>query len=88
MGMPSWYAENGQYFTTQFFGVESRSFLPGIWLAPERIRVQCMKANRYLHDHGISQETLAKVAAKNSATEAPTPMMATSFIGRILSRPV
>ena len=24
-----------------------------------------MKANRYLHDHGISQETLAKVAAKN-----------------------
>ena len=24
-----------------------------------------MKANRYLHDHGISQATLAKVAAKN-----------------------
>ena len=24
-----------------------------------------MKANHYLHDHGISQETLAKVAAKN-----------------------
>src|ERR1700722_1818444 len=24
-----------------------------------------MKANRYLHDHGISRETLAKVAAKN-----------------------
>jgi acetyl-CoA C-acetyltransferase len=24
-----------------------------------------MKANRYIHDHGISQETLAKVAAKN-----------------------
>ena len=44
VGMPSWYAENGQYLTTQFFG---------------------MKANRYLHDHGISQETLAKVAAKN-----------------------
>ena len=43
----SWYAENGQYLTTQFFG---------------------MKANRYLHDHGISQETLAKVAAKNFAT--------------------
>ena len=34
VGMPSWYAENGQYLTTQFFG---------------------MKANRYLHDHGISQ---------------------------------
>ena len=33
VGMPSWYAENGQYLTTQFFG---------------------MKANRYLHDHGIS----------------------------------
>jgi hypothetical protein len=31
VGMPSWYAENGQYLT-QFFG---------------------MKANRYLHDHGI-----------------------------------
>src|ERR1700735_3816055 len=44
VGMPSWYAENGQYLTTQFFG---------------------MKANRYLHDHNISQETLAKVAAKN-----------------------
>ena len=24
-----------------------------------------MKANHYLHKHGISQETLAKVAAKN-----------------------
>jgi len=44
VGMPSWYAENGQYLTTKFFG---------------------MKANRYLHDHGVSQETLAKVAAKN-----------------------
>src|ERR1700734_1295576 len=44
VGMPSWYAENGQYLTTQFFG---------------------MKANRYLHDHGISTHTLAKVAAKN-----------------------
>ena len=44
VGMPRWYAENGQYLTTQFFG---------------------MKANRYLHDHGISQRTLAKVAAKN-----------------------
>ncbi len=33
VGMPSWYAENGQYLTTKFFG---------------------MKANRYLHDHGIS----------------------------------
>jgi len=39
-----WYAENGQFVTTQFFG---------------------MKANRYLNDHGISQRTLAKVAAKN-----------------------
>jgi acetyl-CoA acetyltransferase len=44
VGMPRWYAENGQYLTTQFFG---------------------MKANRYLHEHGISQQTLAKVAAKN-----------------------
>lgn len=44
VGMPKWYGENGQYLTTQFFG---------------------MKANRYLHDHGISQRTLAKVAAKN-----------------------
>jgi len=42
--LPQWYAENGQFVTTQFFG---------------------MKANRYLHDHGISQRTLAKVAAKN-----------------------
>jgi acetyl-CoA acetyltransferase len=44
VGMPSWYAQNGQYLTTQFFG---------------------MKANRYLHDHDISTDTLAKVAAKN-----------------------
>ncbi|MGI5217814.1 thiolase family protein [Nocardia sp. CA-290969] len=44
VGMPKWYGENGQYLTTQFFG---------------------MKANRYLHDHGISRRTLAKVAAKN-----------------------
>ncbi|NDZ95895.1 thiolase family protein [Streptomyces sp. SID6673] len=44
VGMPKWYGENGQYLTTQFFG---------------------MKANRYLHDHDISPETLAKVAAKN-----------------------
>jgi acetyl-CoA C-acetyltransferase len=42
--LPEWYAANGQFVTTQFFG---------------------MKANRYLHDHGISQRTLAKVAAKN-----------------------
>ena len=42
--MPKWYGENGQYLTTQFFG---------------------MKANRYLHEHGISHRTLAKVAAKN-----------------------
>jgi acetyl-CoA acetyltransferase len=39
-----WYAENGQYVTTKFFG---------------------MKINRYMHDHGISAETLARVAAKN-----------------------
>ncbi|ABW12791.1 Propanoyl-CoA C-acyltransferase [Parafrankia sp. EAN1pec] len=44
LGLPSWYAENGQFVTTQFFGI---------------------KANRYLHEHGISQRTLAKVAAKN-----------------------
>src|SRR6201995_3216602 len=52
VGMPSWYAENGQYLTTQFFG---------------------MKANRYLHNHGISQETLAKVAAKNFRNGALNP---------------
>src|ERR1700760_2444689 len=52
VGMPSWYAENGQYLTTQFFG---------------------MKANRYLHDHDISQATLAKVAAKNFRNGALNP---------------
>jgi len=52
VGMPSWYAENGQYLTTQFFG---------------------MKANRYLHQHGISRETLAKVAAKNFRNGALNP---------------
>jgi acetyl-CoA acetyltransferase len=44
MGLPSWYAEIGQFLTTKFFG---------------------LKINRYMHDHGISVETLAKVAAKN-----------------------
>jgi acetyl-CoA C-acetyltransferase len=44
LALPQWYAQNGQFVTTKFFG---------------------MKANRYIHDHGISQGTLAKVAAKN-----------------------
>ncbi|MGW0246217.1 thiolase family protein [Nocardia goodfellowii] len=44
LGLPAWYAENGQFVTTQFFGI---------------------KANRYIQDHGISQRTLAMVAAKN-----------------------
>jgi acetyl-CoA C-acetyltransferase len=52
VGMPAWYAENGQYLTTQFFG---------------------MKANRYLHEHGISQRTLAKVANKNTRNGVLNP---------------
>jgi len=32
-----------------------------------------MKANRYLHDHGISQQALAKVAAKNFRNGARNP---------------
>ncbi|MEV6337781.1 thiolase family protein [Nocardia vinacea] len=52
VGMPKWYGENGQYLTTQFFG---------------------MKANRYLHDHGISIQTLAKVAAKNYRNGVSNP---------------
>ncbi|WP_319447126.1 MULTISPECIES: thiolase family protein [unclassified Mycobacterium] len=52
VGMPAWYAENGQYLTTQFFG---------------------MKANRYLHEHGISAQTLAKVANKNTRNGVLNP---------------
>jgi acetyl-CoA C-acetyltransferase len=52
VGMPSWYAENGQYLTTQFFG---------------------MKANRYLHEHGIAHATLAKVVNKNLRNGALNP---------------
>ncbi|MBX7455773.1 thiolase family protein [Mycolicibacterium sp. 3033] len=52
VGMPAWYAENGQYLTTQFFG---------------------MKANRYLHQHGISHQTLAKVVTKNLRNGALNP---------------
>jgi hypothetical protein len=37
--LPQWYAENGQFVTTKFFGI---------------------KANKYIHDHNISQETLAR----------------------------
>ena len=32
-----------------------------------------MKINRYMHDHGISHETLAKVAAKNYRNGALNP---------------
>jgi len=52
LALPQWYAENGQFITTKFFG---------------------MKANRYLHDHGISQHTLARVAAKNFRNGALNP---------------
>ena len=52
VNMPSWYAENGQYVTTKFFG---------------------MKINRYMHDHGVSTATLAKVAAKNYRNGALNP---------------
>ncbi|MCW2554270.1 MAG: acetyl-CoA acetyltransferase [Mycobacterium sp.] len=52
LALPQWYAENGQFVTTKFFG---------------------MKANRYLHEHGISEETLAKVAAKNFRNGALNP---------------
>src|SRR3569833_4577150 len=44
LALPQWYAQNGQFVTTKFFGI---------------------KANRYLLDHGISEETLARVANKN-----------------------
>jgi acetyl-CoA acetyltransferase len=52
VNMPAWYAENGQYVTTKFFG---------------------MKINRYLHDHGVSPLTLARVAAKNYRNGALNP---------------
>ena len=52
LGLPAWYAENGQFVTTKFFG---------------------MKINRYMHEHGISSETLAKVAAKNYRNGARNP---------------
>jgi acetyl-CoA C-acetyltransferase len=52
LALPQWYAENGQFVTTKFFG---------------------MKANRYIHEHGIPQATLAKVAAKNFRNGALNP---------------
>ncbi|WP_280319117.1 thiolase family protein [Nocardia wallacei] len=52
LGLPAWYAENGQFVTTKFFGI---------------------KANRYIHEHYISQRTLAKVAAKNFRNGALNP---------------
>lgn len=52
LALPAWYAENGQFVTTKFFG---------------------MKANRYIHEHGISQATLAKVAAKNFRNGSRNP---------------
>ena len=52
LGLPQWYAENGQFVTTKFFG---------------------MKINRYIHEHNISEETLAKVAAKNYRNGALNP---------------
>jgi acetyl-CoA acetyltransferase len=50
--VPAWYADNGQYVTTKFFG---------------------MKINKYMHDHGVSSATLAKVAAKNYRNGALNP---------------
>ena len=52
LGLPAWYAENGQFVTTKFFG---------------------MKINRYAEDHGISMDTLARVAAKNYRNGARNP---------------
>ena len=52
LALPQWYAENGQFVTTKFFG---------------------MKANHYIHKHGISQETLARVANKNFRNGAHEP---------------
>jgi acetyl-CoA acetyltransferase len=52
LALPQWYAENGQFVTTKFFGI---------------------KANRYLHEHGISEETLARVANKNFRNGALNP---------------
>jgi acetyl-CoA acetyltransferase len=52
LALPQWYAENGQFVTTKFFG---------------------MKINHYLHEHGISEQTLAKVAAKNFRNGALNP---------------
>ena len=52
LALPQWYAENGQFVTTKFFG---------------------MKANKYIHDHNISQETLARVANKNFRNGAKNP---------------
>jgi len=39
LALPQWYAQNGQFVTTKFFGI---------------------KANRYIHENGISQQTLAR----------------------------
>ena len=52
LALPQWYAQNGQFVTTKFFG---------------------MKANKYLHDHNISRETLARVANKNFRNGALNP---------------
>jgi acetyl-CoA C-acetyltransferase len=52
IGVPAWYAENGQFLTTKFFG---------------------MKINRYMHEHGITPRTLARVAAKNYRNGALNP---------------
>jgi acetyl-CoA acetyltransferase len=70
LGLPGWYAENGQFVTTKFFG---------------------MKANRYVIDHNISHETLARVAAKNfrNGGKNPKAFRRTEFsIEEILSSPM
>ncbi|TCN51859.1 acetyl-CoA acetyltransferase [Rhodococcus sp. SMB37] len=70
LGLPAWYAENGQFVTTKFFG---------------------MKANRYVIDHDISHETLARVAAKNfrNGGKNPKAFRRTEFsLDEILSSPM
>ena len=60
------------------FRVNSRGAGLGDWYGASGLALTtqffAMKINRYMHEYGISQSSLAKVAAKRSANGAINPM--------------
>lgn len=57
-------------FEPSFLGLDDWYGQSGLMLTPQFFAMKC---NRYMHDHGISHATLAKVAAKNRRNGSLNP---------------